>query len=69
MKFNNNLSLADVFLYQIFGPVQQLIKFKTMDEVIEKANKTAYGLAAAVFTKDINKVMTYTSRVKAGTVW
>ncbi|XP_063435021.1 retinal dehydrogenase 2-like [Mytilus trossulus] len=54
---------------EIFGPVQQIIKFKTMDEVIEKANKTSYGLAAAVFTTDINKVMTYTSRVKAGTIW
>lgn len=54
---------------EIFGPVQQLIKFKTMDEVIEKANKTEYGLAAAIFTKDINKIMTYSSRVKAGTVW
>lgn len=54
---------------EIFGPVQQLIKFKTMEEVIEKANKTTYGLAAAIFTKDINKVMTYSSRVRAGTVW
>lgn len=65
----NNQSLDHLFLYQIFGPVQQLIKFKTMDEVIEKANKTEYGLAAAIFTKDINKIMTYSSRVKAGTVW
>ncbi|OPL20804.1 retinal x2 dehydrogenase 1 isoform, partial [Mytilus galloprovincialis] len=46
----------------IFGPVQTLIKFKTMDEVIERANNTTYGLAAAIFTRDINKVMTYTSR-------
>lgn len=68
-SLTNNQSLDQLFLYQIFGPVQQLIKFKTMDEVIEKANKTEYGLAAAIFTKDINKIMTYSSRVKAGTVW
>lgn len=54
---------------QIFGPVQTLIKFKTMDEVIKRANNTTYGLAAAIFTRDINKVMTYTSRVRAGTIW
>lgn len=68
-SLSNNQSFDHLFLYQIFGPVQQLIKFKTMDEVIEKANKTEYGLAAAIFTKDINKIMTYSSRVKAGTVW
>lgn len=54
---------------EIFGPVQQIIKFKNIDEVIEKANKTFYGLAAAIFTTDINKVLTYSAKVKAGTVW
>jgi acyl-CoA reductase-like NAD-dependent aldehyde dehydrogenase len=55
--------------FQIFGPVQQLIKFKDVDEVIERANNTTYGLAAAVFTKDIDKAMTITSSLRAGTVW
>nr|AAF73122.1 aldehyde dehydrogenase [Placopecten magellanicus]AAG09204.1 omega-crystallin [Placopecten magellanicus] len=54
---------------EIFGPVQQIIKFKTMEEVVQRANKTTYGLAAAICTKDIDKVMTYSSQVKAGTVW
>ncbi|XP_033749615.1 retinal dehydrogenase 1-like [Pecten maximus] len=54
---------------EIFGPVMQVIKFKTMDEVIKRANTTHYGLAAAICTKDIDKVMTYSSQVKAGTVW
>ncbi|OWF44075.1 retinal dehydrogenase 1-like [Mizuhopecten yessoensis] len=54
---------------EIFGPVQQIIKFKTMDEVIERANKTHYGLGAAIFTKDIDKAMTFSQAVKAGTVW
>uniref|UniRef100_A0A669DJH4 Aldehyde dehydrogenase 1 family, member A2 n=1 Tax=Oreochromis niloticus TaxID=8128 RepID=A0A669DJH4_ORENI len=40
---------------EIFGPVQQIMKFKTIDEVIERANNSDYGLVAAVFTKDISK--------------
>ena len=54
---------------QIFGPVQQILKFKTMAEVIERANDTEYGLAAAVFTNDINKAMTVSTSMQAGTVW
>lgn len=55
--------------FQIFGPVQQLIKFKDINEVIERANDTFYGLGAAIFTNDINKAMMFTQAVKAGTVW
>lgn len=40
-----------------------------MEEVLERANDTYYGLAAAVFTNDINTAMTYTQGVKAGSVW
>jgi len=54
---------------EIFGPVQQIIKFKTLDEVIPRANNTTYGLAASVFTKDIDKAMTIANSVRAGTVW
>jgi len=54
---------------EIFGPVQQIIKFKSIDEVIPRANNTAYGLAAAVFTKDIDKAITIANSVRAGTVW
>lgn len=54
---------------EIFGPVQQIIKFKTMEEVIPRANNTAYGLAASVFTRDINKALTYANSVRAGTIW
>ncbi|CAG2107415.1 unnamed protein product, partial [Medioppia subpectinata] len=42
---------------EIFGPVQSLFKFKTFDEVIDRCNNTEYGLAAGVFTKDINKAL------------
>jgi len=54
---------------EIFGPVQQLIRFKNLDEVIERANNTDYGLAAAVFTKDIDKANYVVQGLRAGTVW
>lgn len=54
---------------EIFGPVQQLIKFKSLDEVIERANNSDYGLAAAVFSKDIDKVNYIVQGLRAGTVW
>ena len=40
-----------------------------MDEVIERANKTIYGLAASVFTKDLDKALYVSQGVRAGTVW
>ncbi|XP_038049086.1 aldehyde dehydrogenase, mitochondrial-like [Patiria miniata] len=54
---------------EIFGPVQQLLRFKKIDEVIDRANRTNYGLAAGVFTKDIDKAMHVAHGVRAGTVW
>ncbi|KAG5264149.1 hypothetical protein AALO_G00272690 [Alosa alosa] len=54
---------------EIFGPVQQILKFKTLEEAIERANDTDYGLVAAVFTNDLNKAMTVSTSVQAGTVW
>ena len=54
---------------EIFGPVLSVIKFKDIDEVIERANTTDYGLAAAVWTRDIGKAHAIADRVRAGTVW
>ncbi|XP_044534449.1 aldehyde dehydrogenase, cytosolic 2 [Gracilinanus agilis] len=54
---------------EIFGPVQQIMKFKTIDEVIKRANHTHYGLAAGIFTKDLDKALTISSALQAGTVW
>ncbi|KAM9330702.1 uncharacterized protein PAF06_017093 [Gastrophryne carolinensis] len=54
---------------EIFGPVQQILKFKTIDEVIKRANNTTYGLAAGVFTKDLDKAITVSNALQAGTVW
>ncbi|KAJ8310114.1 hypothetical protein KUTeg_011979 [Tegillarca granosa] len=54
---------------EIFGPVQTILKFKTESEVIERANKTHYGLAAGVITKDITKAMSLAQNLDAGSVW
>lgn len=54
---------------EIFGPVQLIMKFKNIEEVIERANNTNYGLAAAVFTKDLDKAITISNSLQAGTVW
>jgi aldehyde dehydrogenase (NAD+) len=54
---------------EIFGPVLSIIPFDTLDEVIERGNKTMYGLAAAVWTKDITKATSIANGLRAGTVW
>jgi len=54
---------------EIFGPVQQIIKFKDMEDVIARANDTQYGLAAACFTQDLDTAIMFSSRVQAGSVW
>src|ERR1700676_4162396 len=54
---------------EIFGPVMSILKFKDINEVVERANKSLYGLAAAVWTKDITKAHAIADGVRAGTVW
>ncbi len=54
---------------EIFGPVLATLTFDDVDEAIERANDTMYGLAAAVWTRDIKKAHYVASRLKAGTVW
>jgi aldehyde dehydrogenase (NAD+) len=54
---------------EIFGPVMSILKFKDIDEVIKRANNTKYGLAAAVWTRDISKAHYIAHQLRAGTVW
>lgn len=54
---------------EIFGPVMQILRFKTMEEVLERANATSYGLAASIFTRDLDKANYFSSGLQAGTVW
>jgi len=54
---------------EIFGPVMSIMKFKDVEEVVERSNRTEYGLAAAVWTRDISKANAIANSVRAGTVW
>jgi aldehyde dehydrogenase (NAD+) len=54
---------------EIFGPVMSVIAFKNVEEVITRANRTNYGLAAGVWTRDIKKAHAIANGVRAGTVW
>jgi aldehyde dehydrogenase (NAD+) len=54
---------------EIFGPVMSVLKFKNLDEIVERANNTTYGLAAAVWTRDVAKAHYLANKIRAGTVW
>ena len=54
---------------EIFGPVLSVLKFKDVEEIIERGNNTFYGLAAAVWTRDIAKAHHIAAKLRAGTVW
>ena len=54
---------------EIFGPVVAAIPFDDPAEIVPVANETNYGLAAGVFTRDINKAYRTAQRLRAGTVW
>ncbi|GIY90196.1 retinal dehydrogenase 2 [Caerostris darwini] len=67
--FSNVTDNMRIAKEEIFGPVQQIFKFKTLEEAIERSNNTEYGLAAGILTKDINKAILYSQQVRAGTIW
>ena len=54
---------------EIFGPVVSILRFSDWDELISLANDVRYGLAAGVWTSDINKALKFADAVRAGTVW
>jgi betaine-aldehyde dehydrogenase len=54
---------------EIFGPVMAVLTFRDEDDVIARANDTPYGLAAGVFTRDIQRAHRVVARLEAGTTW
>ncbi len=54
---------------EIFGPVLSVIPFKDVDDAIAQGNETFYGLAAAVWTRDVGKALRVARALRAGTVW
>ena len=63
---SNDMKIAQE---EIFGPVLSVLAFDDLDEVIAQANRTPYGLAAAVWTRDIKRAHTVSRQLRAGTVW
>jgi aldehyde dehydrogenase (NAD+) len=63
---NNDMTIAQE---EIFGPVLSVLKFDDVDQVVDLANRNPYGLAAAVWTRDLKKAHGVCRRLKAGTVW
>ena len=54
---------------EIFGPVMSVLSFADEDEVVARANATEFGLAAGVFTSDIQRAHRVVARLEAGTIW
>jgi aldehyde dehydrogenase (NAD+) len=54
---------------EIFGPVLSILTFRTVEEAIEKANNTAYGLSAGVWTDKGSRILKLSTELKAGVVW
>jgi aldehyde dehydrogenase (NAD+) len=54
---------------ELYGPIMVLLRFKTLDEIIERSNKLRYGMAAGIITRDWNRSMYLTRRLDVGTVW
>ena len=67
--FDNVTSAMTIAREEIFGPVLAVIDFADLDEAIARANDTQYGLAAAVWTRDIKKAHYVAQKLQAGTVW
>lgn len=60
---------ARIVAEEQFGPVMPLMKFANVDEAIERANNSEYGLAGAVWTKDTDKGVEIAEQLETGTVW
>jgi aldehyde dehydrogenase (NAD+) len=67
--FTNVSQSSRIAREEIFGPVLSVITFRTPEEAVEKANNTAYGLSAGVWTEKGSRILNMVSRLRAGVVW
>jgi len=67
--FTDVSTAATIAQVEIFGPVVVAMTFRTPSEAVELANNTRYGLAASVWTENINLALDVAPKLKAGTVW
>ncbi len=67
--FSNVAQSNRIVQEEIFGPVLTIQTFRTIDEVIQKANNTPYGLAAGVWTDKGSRIFNLTTKLKAGVIW
>ncbi|MDX1997966.1 MAG: aldehyde dehydrogenase family protein [Thermoanaerobaculia bacterium] len=67
--FTDVAPAATIAQVEIFGPVLVAMTFRTPEEALELANNTRFGLAASVWTENVNLALEIASKIKAGTVW
>jgi aldehyde dehydrogenase (NAD+) len=60
---------STIYREEVFGPVLAAVTFTDEDEAVRLANDTPYGLAGAVWTKDVHRAHRMAARIKAGSVW
>jgi acyl-CoA reductase-like NAD-dependent aldehyde dehydrogenase len=65
-QVDNRMKIAQE---EIFGPVLSVIPFREPEEALRIANETMYGLAAAIWTNDLNRALKFIKGIKAGSVW
>ena len=67
--FSNVPNSSDLAQNEVFGPVASTESWEDIDQVIQIANDTVYGLAAGIWTKDLAKAMSVANKIEAGTVY
>jgi len=67
--FTNVAPASTIAQVEIFGPVLAAMTFRTPDEAVKLANNTRYGLAASIWSEDINLALDLATQIKAGTIW
>ncbi|KAF7798220.1 hypothetical protein EIP86_009437 [Pleurotus ostreatoroseus] len=67
--FTNNKPDMKIVQEEIFGPVAVVMRFSDDDDMVRQANDTVYGLAASVFTKNIDRALRTSQKLRAGSLW